>query len=80
MPTLILHIQNEPAVIGEADEMPSPADTMIGLRNPTRLDGKELDYLDARVNLVMWPLSRLNFIEVLPTGEEEDIISFVREK
>lgn len=80
MPTLILHIQNEPAVIGEVDELPSPSDTLIGLRNPLRLDGKELDYLDQRVNFVVWPVSRLNFIEVLPTGEEEEIISFVREK
>lgn len=80
MPTIILHIQNEPAVIGEADELPSLSDTMIGLRHPTRLDGKELEYLDARVNLVLWPLERLNFIEILPTGEEEEIISFVREK
>ena len=79
MPTLILHIQNEPAVIGEADGMPSPADTMIGIRNPTRLDGKELDYLDSRVNFVIWPLARLNFIEVVPSGEEEEIISFVLE-
>jgi hypothetical protein len=77
---LILHIQNEPAVIGEADTMPSPTDTMIGIRNPTRLDGKELDYLDSRVNFVVWPLIRLNFIEIVPSGEEEEIISFVREK
>ncbi len=80
MPMLILHIQNEPAVIGEADTMPSPTDTMIGIRNPTRLDGKELDYLDSRVNFVVWPLIRLNFIEIVPSGEEEEIISFVREK
>lgn len=80
MPTIILHIQNEPAVIGEVDELPSPKDTLIGLRNPVRLDGKDLDYLDQRVNFVVWPVSRLNFIEILPTGEEEEIISFVREK
>lgn len=80
MPQIILHIQNEPAVIGEVDELPGSTDTMVGLRNPTRLDGKELDYLDQRVNYVVWPLSRLNFIEILPTGEEDEIISFVREK
>ncbi|MCD4673047.1 MAG: hypothetical protein K8R77_10320 [Anaerolineaceae bacterium] len=80
MPQIILHIQNEPAVIGEVDELPGFTDTMVGLRNPTRLDGKELDYLDQRVNYVVWPLSRLNFIEILPTGEEDEIISFVREK
>jgi len=80
MPQIILHIQNEPAVIGEVDELPKFSDTMVGVRNPMRTDGKELDYLDQRVNFVVWPLERLNFIEILPTGEEEDIISFVREK
>lgn len=80
MPQIILHIQNEPAVIGEVDELPSFSDTMIGVRNPTRTDGKELDYLDQRVNFVVWPLERLNFIEILPSGEEDEIISFVREK
>ena len=80
MPQIILHIQNEPAVIGEVEELPKFSDTMIGIRNPTRIDGKELDYLDQRVNFVIWPLERLNFIEVLPSGEDEEIISFVREK
>ena len=80
MPQIILHIQNEPAVIGEVDELPKFTDTMVGLRNPTRADGKELDYIDQRVNYVVWPLERVNFIEFLPSGDEEEIISFVREK
>jgi hypothetical protein len=28
---------------------------------------------------VIWPLSRVNFIEVMPSGEEEEIITHVRE-
>jgi hypothetical protein len=80
MPQIILHIQNEPAVIGEVDELPKMSDTMVGVRNPTRTDGKELDYMDQRTNYIVWPLDRVNFIEFLPTGDEEEIISFVREK
>jgi hypothetical protein len=35
--------------------------------------------LDANVTQVIWPMTRINFIEIIPTGEEEEIVSFVRE-
>jgi len=31
------------------------------------------------VSVVIFPMHRINFIELMPTGEEEEIISFVRE-
>ncbi|MFC1879648.1 hypothetical protein ACFLZW_07005 [Chloroflexota bacterium] len=76
---LILHIQNEPAVIGETDELPSLHDTMVMVNNPRRTDGKELHYLAENVITVYWPVEKINFIEVISDMEEEDIISFVRE-
>ena len=77
--SVVLHIQNEEAVIGEVEEIPSPTDLMITVTNPRRLDGKDLHYLTENVVTVIWPIHRLNFIEVLPTKEEEEIIGFVRE-
>jgi hypothetical protein len=79
MPTVLIHIQNEDAVIGEIDELPEAANNLILVKNPRRRDGKDLPYLDTNVTTVIWPVHRLNFIEVLPTGEEEKIIGFVRE-
>jgi hypothetical protein len=35
--------------------------------------------LAENVNTVIWPISRMNFIEILPTKEQEEIIGFVRE-
>jgi hypothetical protein len=52
---------------------------MITVTNPRRMDGKDLHYLTENVVTVMWPIHRLNFIEILPTKEEEEIIGFVRE-
>ena len=52
---------------------------MIQLKNPRRSDGKDLHYLEANITVVMWPIHRVNFIEIIPSGEEDDIISFVRE-
>jgi hypothetical protein len=78
--SIVLHIQNEEAVIGEVDEIPSPTDLLITITNPRRIDGKDLHYLTENVVTVIWPIHRLNFIEILPTKEEEEIIGFVREQ
>jgi len=79
MPSIIVHIHNEDPVLCEVDELPAPTDQIITVRNPRKRDGKDLTYVDARVTTVIWPISRINFIEVLPGEEEEQIISFVRE-
>ena len=77
--SLVLHLLNTDPVIGEADDLPTSSDTMIILKNPRRLDGKDLHYLSDNVTTVYWPVDRLNFIEVLGEGEGEQIIGFVRE-
>ena len=77
--TLMIHINNVDPVLGETDELPTTTDTMIMLKNPRRMDGKDLHYLAENVVLVYWPVDRINFIEVLSEGEEEEIIGFVRE-
>ena len=79
MPTLVLHMQNEHPVVGEGDEIPVKTDTLIILKNPRRRDGKDLPYLEENVSSVAWPVSRLTFIEILPGGDDEEIIGFVRE-
>lgn len=77
--TIVLHVSNEEAVVGEIEELPGSGATMITVKNPRRLDGKDLPYLAENVATVIWPLLRVNFIEILPTKEEEEIIGFVRE-
>ena len=79
MPSVLVHLQNEDPVLGEMDALPGVADMMIVVKNPRRRDGKDLHYLEPNVSTVIWPVSRVNFIEVIPVGEEEEIISFVRE-
>jgi hypothetical protein len=79
MPTVILHVNHEEAVVGEVDVLPSTTDTMIIVKNPRRRGDKELPYLEQSVALVIWPIHRLNYIEVIPSGEEDEIITFIRE-
>ncbi|MFN2145799.1 MAG: hypothetical protein ACK2T7_10630 [Anaerolineales bacterium] len=78
--SVILHISGEEPIIGEIDEMPGPEDVILNVRNPRRRDGKDLQYLAAHeVASVIWPWDKINFCEVLPSEEEEEIISSVRE-
>jgi hypothetical protein len=79
MPTLLIHVMNEDPVMGEVEEMPAAADSLVIVKNPRRRDGKDLPYLEQNVTQVIWPMSRINYIEVIPGVEEEEIISFVRE-
>ncbi|MEN6410020.1 MAG: hypothetical protein ABFD44_09970 [Anaerolineaceae bacterium] len=79
MPTVLIHLLNEDPVLGEMDNIPEAGDSLLIVKNPRRKDGKDLHYLDANVVTVIWPLARINFLEVMPSGEEEEIIGFVRE-
>lgn len=77
--TIIIHITNEEPFLGEIDEMPSPGDSILIISNPRRRDGREVKFLAEQVTTVVWPWSKINFIEILPNQQEEEIISSVRE-
>lgn len=76
---VILHIPNEPSVIGEVEELPKPTDTILNVSGPRQKDGKDLHYLEPDVVNVIWPMHRISLIEVLEGDEDESIIGFVRE-
>ena len=77
--SVILHVAGESSVMGEVEELPKPADTIITVSNPRLRDGKDIHYLEPNVVKVIWPLNKLTLIEVLESQEEESLIGFVRE-
>jgi hypothetical protein len=77
--TVLVHINNEDAVKGEIDRLPDLTDNLILINNPQRKDGKDLHYLDEEVNTLIVPYHRINFIQVLPSADVDEIIGFVRE-
>lgn len=79
MISVILHIANEDPIVGEMDEMPAPSDQIVVVKNPRRRDGKDISYLNGNVSTVVWPMIRINFIEIMSDGDEEEIITHVRE-
>lgn len=79
MPKVIIHISNEDPIVGEIEAIPETNDTVIIVRHPTLRNGKDVPYLEQSVSTVVYPMNRINFIEVLPSSEEEEIITFIRE-
>ena len=77
--TLLLHINNEDPILCEVDRMPEPTDVVVIGRNPRRRDNKDIANILPEVTTVIWPMHRMNFIEIMPAAEEEKVISFVRE-
>jgi hypothetical protein len=77
--SVILHVAGEVAVLGEVEELPKPTDNIIIVSNPRQRDGKDLHYVSNNVVRVIWPIAKVNFIEIMENAEEEKIIGFVRE-
>ena len=77
--TIIVHMQSDDPIVGEVEELPKATDTILTLMNPRRRDGKDIHFLQSDVLTVIWPLSQISFIEVIPSEVEETIVSFVRE-
>jgi hypothetical protein len=77
--SVILHISGEASILGEVEELPKPTDNIIVVSNPRQRDGKDLHYIDTNVVKVIWPIAKVNFIEVIQDAEDEKIIGFVRE-
>ena len=79
MISIIVHIANEEAIVCEVDEVPGTIDQFILMQNPRRRDGKDIHYLDEEVTSMIVPWHRINFVQLLPSAEAEDVIGFVRE-
>lgn len=77
--TVLIHLANEDPVVAELSELPNPQDQTITVNNPRLRDGKDLHYVMPEVQTLIFPWNRITFVEIMPTEEEEDVISFIRE-
>jgi hypothetical protein len=80
MPTTVqIHVTNEEPIVAEVEALPERTDTLVIAMNPRLRDGKDLRFLANNVTTLILPVSRISFIQVLPSGDEERVIGFVRE-
>jgi hypothetical protein len=74
-----VHIAGDDPVVIEVEDLPNPSDQFVMGMNPQRRDGKEVSYILREVNQVIFPWWRINFVQILPSEEAEDVMTFVRE-
>ena len=79
MPTVLIHIVGEESVVGEIESIPEPSDQVLIVNNLRLRDGRDVSYLLPETDTVVYPWTRIHCVEILPSEEEEEIISFVRE-
>lgn len=71
MITLLLHVANSEPIKVDVDEMPKPSDIAIVGKNPRERSDKELTIFDEGVTTVIFPWWRINYVQVLPSDEDE---------
>jgi hypothetical protein len=77
--TVIVHIVGEDPVLGEVDAQPLPTDNFILVNNVRRRDGKDVTYLTPGCESVLYPWSRVTFVEFMVTEDDSvDVIDFFR--
>ncbi len=77
--TVLLHLLNADSVVGELEELPEPNQQFVELKSPRLRDGREVPYLLAETNTVLYPWLRVHCIEIMPTESDEQIITFICE-
>jgi hypothetical protein len=76
---VLIHLVNEDPILAEVETLPDRADQILVALNPRRRDGKDVHYLLPDVSTIVLPWHRISFIEMIPTGAEEEVVTFVRE-
>ena len=77
--TVLIHILNEEAVVGEIERLPEPSDQVLIVHNIRYRDGRDVSYVLPETDVVIYPWQRIHCVEILPSGTEEEVISFIRE-
>ena len=77
--SLLIHVSGEDAFVLDVEELPMPQDQILTGTNPRYRDGKEVRNVLPEVNTLILPWWRINFIEVLPSKEEEEVYGFYRD-
>ena len=78
MQTILIHMTGEEPILAEVEELPGPSDQSLTLLNPRQRDQKPLHYLERETISMILPMHRINFIEITPNQDSEEVDLFFR--
>jgi hypothetical protein len=77
--TVILHLGGEDPILGDIEQDPQPGDMFLKVTNLRKRDGKDVPYVAAGVQSVIYPWHRVTFLEIMPSAEERgNVVDFFR--
>ena len=76
--SVIVHMAGEDPVLADIERDPQPTDNFLVVANVRRRDGKDVNYLAPGCETVLFPWSRVTFVEFLASEERDDVIDFFR--
>jgi hypothetical protein len=77
--TVILHLSGEDPILGDIEQDPQPSDMFLKVSNLRKRDGKDVPYVAAGVQSIIFPWHRVTFLEIMPSEEERgNVIDFFR--
>ena len=77
--SVIVHIVGEDPVLADLEQQPEPKDNFLIVSNLRRRDGKDVNYLSPGCDRVLFPWSRVTFVEFLADeGDRGDVVDFLR--
>ena len=71
---VIIHLVNEDPIVADMEELPTANATCVFFTNPRKRDGKSVGWSSPGARAFIFPMARVNFIEVVPSKEEESSI------
>jgi hypothetical protein len=79
MPVLFFHMADGEPFVGDVEDLPDPKDVYVLVEHPRQRDNKDLRNLLDGVNKILIPWHRINYIEVMPSDEDEEIFTIFRD-
>ncbi len=81
MRTIVAHMSGEDPFLAEMVELPKPTDTTVEVFNARTREGKPLRYASPGMSSLIYPMHRVQFIEVMASEEERaQVVEFFRER
>jgi hypothetical protein len=72
MYTLLVHLANSEPIKVDVEELPKSSDQVLVGRNPRDHVERELHWVEENVRMIVLPWWRINYVQVLPSEEEDE--------